>query len=427
MRRGGRRPRSTGASAGRCRACASGPRRRRRARARRWTTPTGRRSPPASVFNPTQLTADVTGPFGVKRYTYDGATRTATTVSPGGRSRPTTVDARGRPVRLQVGDPAAAGALAPGLIEYGADAARSPRSPRARRSPLRARRRRAPDRDRRPRRPAAGVRLRRRRPPARAALPGRAHVPLRPRPRRRAHVAPAPVAARGHVRADRAARAHVDVDAAGRGRLLHRGRRRRRARHVGDARRPARRAPVTGDAAGRVTGVDGRTRHLRRGQRSRHALRVDGGAGVGRPDAHAELRRHARDQADRRRALAGGDDVDLRGDAADDERPAGLRGRRHDARLHARRRRRADRRRPVHVRARRAGQEPERDHRRHRPHGRDGRHGGRPADPALDGRRGREVPAGAHDRRDRSHHRPARGRRRRATTPTPTRTTRWAS
>ena len=67
-------------------------------------------------FNPAQLTATATSPFGTTTFTYDGPTRTARTVSPAGREQRTTFDARGRPVALQVGP---AGGLAPGTIEYG--------------------------------------------------------------------------------------------------------------------------------------------------------------------------------------------------------------------------------------------------------------------------------------------------------------------
>jgi YD repeat-containing protein len=72
------------------------------------------------TFNPTQLTTDVAGPFGVTHSVYDGASRTMRTTSPAGREERTTFDARGRPVRRQTGDPSAAGALAPVTIEYAA-------------------------------------------------------------------------------------------------------------------------------------------------------------------------------------------------------------------------------------------------------------------------------------------------------------------
>ena len=70
------------------------------------------------MFNPALLTTDITGPHGVTHRTYTGATRKLKTTTPAGREDTTTFDARGRPVAVQVGDPAAAEPLAPTTIEY---------------------------------------------------------------------------------------------------------------------------------------------------------------------------------------------------------------------------------------------------------------------------------------------------------------------
>ena len=106
---------------------------------------------------------------------------------------------------MQVGDPAAANALAPTTIEYDAGrVSEVAQGNHVTRYEYDAAGRRTADRRRR--RCARRARLRRRRPPDRDPLPGRAHVPLRPRRRRRADLAAAPVRAHAHVHADRPGR-----------------------------------------------------------------------------------------------------------------------------------------------------------------------------------------------------------------------------
>ena len=316
-------------------------------------------------------------------------------------------------VRLELGDQAAASKLAPvtavydasGLAEmrqgdqvvhYERDAAGRPT--RGRRGGRRARR----------------VRLRRGRPVDGAALSGRAHLRLRIRRRRRADSRARSRPRKSHVFTPTGWKQYISAWTPPGGAGAYSGRaRRRRGSQVGDLperggahrRRPMRAGACAGSPF-RAPRAPSATRRARTASRPTTSTAAPGGAAQGlsaQTDGMQLTTLTATGLAPAVTTFAYGAtkldvtsvDLDVPGDGSS------------GAGAHARRGRRPDRVRGLHLRAQRPRQEPVGDHRRHGAHGRDDRRGRRPQDAGAEGRRRRAVPARARHRRHRPDRRAA--------------------